>query len=230
LIDAKIYDLCIILPTMEIEGETLVNAIVAIDENATIQAIDAMISANVNTVQIIKYCSKAMDILGQQFQSKEIFLAELIMAGELLKNIMAKLGFSEKSQQNNDNNNLGTIVLGTVQGDIHDIGKNIVKSFLQSANFRVIDLGVDVAPEKFIDAINTYNAPIVALSGLLTLVYDSMKKTIEAINQAGLRDQVKIMIGGGQIDQTICDYAQADGYGVDAITAQTLARKWMGVE
>ncbi len=152
------------------------------------------------------------------------------MAAELLKKVMIKLGFSERSQSLSEENSLGTIVLGTVQGDIHDIGKNIVQSFLRAANFNVIDLGVDVPPERFIEAITTNNAPIVALSGLLTLVYESMKKTIDAIEQAGFRDHVKIMIGGGQIDQTICDYVHADGFGTDAISAQTLAKKWMGVE
>ena len=121
---------------------------------------------------------------------------------------------------------LGKVIVGTVAGDIHDIGKDIVVFMLDVNGFEVLDLGVDVPAEKFIAAINESGASIVALSGFLTLSYDSMKATIEAIKGAGLRDRVKIMIGGGQIDEQIREYTKADAYGRDAMAAVALAKEW----
>jgi 5-methyltetrahydrofolate--homocysteine methyltransferase len=119
----------------------------------------------------------------------------------------------------------GKVVLGTVKGDIHDIGKNIVAFVLDLNGFEVYDLGVDVPPEKFIEKIRQTNAPIVALSGFLTLAFDEMKATVEAIEKAGLRDKVKIIIGGGNMNEEIKVYSGADAYGVDAMAAVTFAEK-----
>jgi 5-methyltetrahydrofolate--homocysteine methyltransferase len=123
----------------------------------------------------------------------------------------------------------GKIVFGTVRGDIHDIGKNIVTFMLDVNGFEVIDLGVDVPEQKFVDKIKESGASIVGLSGFLTLAFDSMKQTIRAIEDAGLRDSVKVMIGGGQISEEIRKYTGADAYGKDAMAGVTLAKKWTGV-
>ena len=124
--------------------------------------------------------------------------------------------------------NLGKVVLGTVFGDIHDIGKNIVKFMLESNGFEVYDLGVNVPKEKFVEKIKEVNAKTVGLSGFLTLAYDSMKETIEEIEKEGLRERARIMIGGGQINEEVRKYVGADSYGKDAIEAVTLAKKWIG--
>ena len=116
------------------------------------------------------------------------------------------------------------MVLGTVKGDIHDIGKDIVIFMLDVNGFQVTDLGVDVPIEKFVDQIKELQPPVVALSGFLTLAYTSMKETVEAIEAAGLRDKVKIMVGGGTIDQQVCDYVNADAFGKDAMAAVALAK------
>jgi 5-methyltetrahydrofolate--homocysteine methyltransferase len=121
---------------------------------------------------------------------------------------------------------LGKVIVGTVAGDIHDIGKDIVVFMLDVNGFEVLDLGVDVPVEKFIEKIKESGAAIVALSGFLTLSYDSMKSTIDAIQGAGLRDKVKIMIGGGQINEDIRKYTSADAYGKDAMAGVKLAKEW----
>ena len=123
---------------------------------------------------------------------------------------------------------LGKVVIGTVEGDIHDIGKDIVVFMLDVNGFEVIDLGIDVPGQKFVDAIKESEAPVVGLSGFLTLAFDSMKNTVEAISEAGLRDKVKIMIGGGQIDEEVREYTGADAFGSDAMEAVSLTKKWIG--
>jgi len=122
----------------------------------------------------------------------------------------------------------GTIVLGTVKGDIHDIGKDIVVLMLEVNGYKVVDLGVDVPPQRFIDAIKEHQPQIVGLSGLLTLAFDSMKDTVAAIAAAGQRDMVKIMIGGAPVDEVACEYAAADGWGRDAGAAMSMAAQWTG--
>ena len=124
----------------------------------------------------------------------------------------------------------GKVVLGTVAGDIHDIGKDIVAFMLDVNGFEVYDLGVDVPAQKFVEKIKESGAPIVGLSGFLTLAYDSMKQTVEAIKDAGLRNKAKIMIGGGQINEEIRKYTGADAYGRDAMAAVDLARQFTGRE
>jgi methanogenic corrinoid protein MtbC1 len=122
----------------------------------------------------------------------------------------------------------GKVVIGTVEGDIHDIGKNIVTFMLDVNGFEVLDLGVDVPAQKFVEAIRDFQPQVVGLSGFLTLAFEVMKETVEAINTAGLRNEVKIMIGGGQVNEEIRKYAGADAYGKDAMAAVNLAKQWIG--
>jgi methanogenic corrinoid protein MtbC1 len=133
-----------------------------------------------------------------------------------------------KLKKTTESKKLGKIVFGTVAGDIHDIGKDIVVFMLDVNGFEVYDLGVDVPAQKFVDKIKETGAAIVGLSGFLTLAFDSMKETVEAIKKAGLRDKVNIMIGGGQMSDEIKNYTGADAYGKDAMAGVTLAKKWVG--
>jgi 5-methyltetrahydrofolate--homocysteine methyltransferase len=167
-----------------------------------------------------------MGIVGERYEKGTYFLPELIMAGEMLTQItqivkpeLAKMPEVERH---------GKVLIGTVKGDIHDIGKNIVGFMLDVNGFDVQDLGVDVAPQKFVEAIRQFHPQVIGLSGFLTLAFDAMKETIEAIKAAGLRDGVKIMIGGGQITEQIKEYAGADAYGRDAMAGVSLAKKWLG--
>jgi 5-methyltetrahydrofolate--homocysteine methyltransferase len=167
-----------------------------------------------------------MKKVGELFASGEYFVPDLVYAGEILREIteMVKpeLGDMSKSER------IGKCIIGTVAGDIHDIGKDMVVFMLDVSGFEVYDLGIDVPVEKFVETIKETQSKVVGLSGFLTLAFDSMKETVEAIEAAGLRDQVKIMIGGGQIDEQVREYTGADAYGRDAMAAVTLARKWLG--
>ena len=121
-----------------------------------------------------------------------------------------------------------TVVLGTVSGDIHDIGKDVVGMMLEMSGFNVVDLGVDVPPGRFVEEASRAKANVVALSCLLTVAFDSMKATVEALAQAGLRDSVSVMIGGAPVNEQLCSYVAADGWGADAVAAVRLARSWVG--
>jgi 5-methyltetrahydrofolate--homocysteine methyltransferase len=122
----------------------------------------------------------------------------------------------------------GKVLIGTIEGDIHNIGKNIVTFMLDANGFDVLDLGVDVPAQKFTEAIRDFQPQVVGLSGFLTLAFDVMKETIMTIKEAGLRDKVKIMIGGGQMDEQVKIHTGADAYGKDAMAAVTLAKNWIG--
>jgi 5-methyltetrahydrofolate--homocysteine methyltransferase len=177
-------------------------------------------------IAILEDCRVAMEVVGKRFELNEYFIPELILAGEMLKSISAEV--KPHLKQSVDVEKEGKVLLGTVQGDIHDIGKDIVNFMLDVNGFEVKDLGVDVTVQKFVDEIQSYGPDVVALSGFLTLSYSSMKETVDAIKAAGLRDQVKIMIGGGAVDEQICTYAEADAFGKDAMTAVALAKHWTG--
>jgi 5-methyltetrahydrofolate--homocysteine methyltransferase len=167
--------------------------------------------------------------VGKRFADGEYFLPELVYSGEVLKEVNAllkpKLGGAGKTAAKK----IGKVVIGTVAGDIHDIGLNIVEFMLDVNGFEVTNLGVDVPKEKFVEAIKRTKAPVLGLSGFLTPAFDAMKDTVEAVEKAGLRKNVKIMIGGGQMDDEVRKYAKADAYGKDAMAAVSLSRKWFGV-
>jgi methanogenic corrinoid protein MtbC1 len=164
-----------------------------------------------------------MEIIGQRFEAGECFIPELILAGEVLAQISEVV--KPRMQQGAERKKVGKIVIGTVEGDIHDIAKDIVAFMLDVNGFEVTNLGVDVPPAKFVEAVKQTGAKIVGLSGFLTLAFDPMKDTVAALKAAGLND-VKIMIGGGQIDESIRQYTGADAYGKDAMAAVALAKSW----
>jgi 5-methyltetrahydrofolate--homocysteine methyltransferase len=169
-----------------------------------------------------------MEIVGKRFESGEYFISELILAGEILKAISVEV--KPLIKQDGAGKKAGKVLIGTVKGDIHDIAKDIVVFMLDVNGFDVKDLGIDVPVETFVEAVKAWQPDVVALSGFLTLAYTSMKETVEAIEAAGLRDQVKVMVGGGTVDAQVCAYAKADGWGTDAMTAVSLARQWTGVK
>ncbi|RPJ63377.1 MAG: hypothetical protein EHM12_02450 [Dehalococcoidia bacterium] len=170
---------------------------------------------------------KAMEIVGKRFAANEYFIPELVYSGEIAKEIAEMV--RPMLVKGQDIKRLGKVVIGTVSGDIHDIGKNIVSFMLDIAGFEVYDIGIDQPPQSFIDKIQQTGASVVGLSGLLTLAFDSMKVTVDAIKDSGLRDNVKIMIGGGQMNDEIRKYTGADAYGEDAMAGVALAKKWIGV-
>jgi len=209
-------------------ADALVEAIADLKEEEAVRIARERLGAGEDPLKILEDGRKAMEIVGRRYADKEYFLPDLIYSGEILSKIseMSKSRLLKASQRQR----LGKCVIGTVAGDIHDIGKNIVVFMLDIHGFEVHDLGVDVPPQKFVKKIQETKAEIVALSGFLTLAFDSMKETIQAISDAGLRGRVKIMIGGGQIDEKVRDYSKADAYGTDAMSAVTLAREWVGAK
>jgi methanogenic corrinoid protein MtbC1 len=207
--------------------EDLVNTLADLKEQEVVKIVEDRLRANEDPLKILGDARKGMEIVGQRFASSEYFIPDLVYSGEILKSVTElvkpKLTGAAESKK------LGKIVFGTVAGDIHDIGKDIVVFMLDVNGFEVHDLGVDVSAQKFVDKIKETGAPIVGLSGFLTLAFDSMKQTIEAMQTAGLRDRVRVMIGGGQITEEVTKYTGADAYGKDAMAGVTLAKKWSGV-
>jgi len=178
---------------------------------------------------IEKALRPAMDIVGKKFEEGEFFLSELIVSGDFFKEIMnevilPKLGKGEIDKK------LGVVVLGTVKGDLHDIGKNIVETMLRIAGFEVIDLGVDVPPEKFIEAVKKYNPDIIGMSALLTSTIGEMKNVIDALENEGIRDKVKVIVGGAAVTEKYAKEIGADGYGRDAIDAVKICKRLLGLE
>jgi 5-methyltetrahydrofolate--homocysteine methyltransferase len=207
-------------------SKKLVSAIADMREEETLKLVRKMLAEGTPPVAILDAAREAMGIVGERYEKGTYFLPELILAGEMLTQITGvikpELAKMPEVQRH------GKVLIGTVKGDIHDIGKNIVSFMLDVNGFDVRDLGVDVAPQKFVEAIRDFRPQVIGLSGFLTLAFDAMKETIEAIKAAGLRDGVKIMIGGGQITEQIKEYAGADAYGRDAMAGVSLAKKWLG--
>jgi 5-methyltetrahydrofolate--homocysteine methyltransferase len=179
-------------------------------------------------MDIMAAARDGMAVVGQRFAEQTYFIPDLIFSGKILKGVADLAEPYLKDATGGQQERLGKVIIGTVEGDIHDIGKDMVVFMLDVSGYEVIDLGIDVPKQKFVDSIKESGSQVVGLSGFLTLAYDSMKATIDAIQEAGLRDQVKIMVGGGQIDQQIVDYTGADAYGQDAMEAVNITNQWLG--
>lgn len=204
-------------------SKELIDAITEMREEDAIAIAKKMLDGGADPLAVLDACRQAMGIIGMRFETGDCFIPELILAGEILGQITAVV--KPRMQQDAESKKLGKVVLGTVQGDIHDIAKDIVGFMLDINGFEVTDLGVDVAPEKFVETVKETGAKIVGLSGFLTLAFDPMKATVQALKDAGMTD-VKVMIGGGQIDENIRQYTGADAYGKDAMAAVALAKSW----
>lgn len=206
----------------------LCSTLADLKEKEALAIVQDRLNAGDDPLGILNDARRAMEIVGKRFAASEYFIPDLVYSGEILKSINDMV--KPKMTQAGEVKRGGKVIIGTVAGDIHDIGKDIVVFMLDVNGFEVYDLGVDVPVQKFIDKIKESGAPVVGLSGFLTLAYDSMKQTIEAIQDAGLRDNVKVMIGGGQITEEIRKYTGADAYGRDAMVGVSLAKKWTGAE
>jgi len=203
----------------------LVNALADLKEEEALKIVKDRLNTSEDPLKILEDARKGMEIVGKRFADSEYFIPDLVYSGEILKAVTELV--KPKLTKAAESKKLAKIIFGTVAGDIHDIGKDIVVFMLDVNGFEVIDLGVDVPVQKFIDKIKETNAPIVGLSGFLALAFDSMKETIEAMQKAGLRDKVKVMIGGGQMSDEIKKYTGADAYGKDAMAGVALAKKWV---
>jgi 5-methyltetrahydrofolate--homocysteine methyltransferase len=209
------------------DDKRLIELVAEMQEDEAKALAKAMLGRGVDPLHVLDLCRQAMDIVGKRFETGEYFLPELMLAGEMLEAIGAMAKPLIQGGDGSGQRKLGRVLIGTVHGDLHDIGKNIVTFMLDINGFEVRDIGIDVPVQKFIDEISAFRPQVVGLSGFLTLAFDSMKETIEAIEASGLRDGMKIMIGGGQVDQTVCNYTGADAYGANAVDAVSMCKKWI---
>lgn len=207
-------------------GDEFVRALADLDEQKVIEIAKKRIENKEDPFKILEDIRKATEIIGKRFEEGRYFVSDLIMAGEILKQVMELLKplLGDKRAESR-----GKVVIGSVEGDVHDIGKNIVIALLEAEGFEVVDLGVDQPPQAFVDAIKQYNPQIVGLSGLLTEAIESMKRTIDAIKEAGLRDRVKIIVGGGRTSEEVKNYTQADEWADDAAVGVKKIKALLGV-
>ena len=212
------------------EEQKLVDLLAEMEEDEALPLAKKMLLEDgKDPLRVLELCRIAMDKVGKLFEEGEYFLPELVLAGEMLDEIGAVAKPLIKEQEGGETKKHGKVLIGTVHGDLHDIGKNIVSFMLDINGFEVKDIGVDIPVQKFIEEIEAFQPDVVGLSGFLTLAFDSMKETIEAFESQGMREKFKIMIGGGQIDETVRNYTGADAFGVNAVEAVGLCKDWMGV-
>jgi methanogenic corrinoid protein MtbC1 len=207
-------------------NDTLISLMADLMEEETIARVKKLLHKGADPMEILDDARSAMKVVGKRFEAGECFISDLMMAGEILREVSEivkpLLGQGEKHAKR------GKVLIGTVAGDIHDIGKDIVTFMLDVSGYDVLDIGIDVPALTFAEKIQEFKPRVVGLSGFLTLAYDSMKKTVETLTQEGLRNDIRIMIGGGQMNDEVCKYVRADAYGKDALAAVKLCRQWIG--
>ncbi|MBW2617610.1 MAG: cobalamin-dependent protein [Deltaproteobacteria bacterium] len=204
----------------------LVKALVDLKQDQVMAQVAAMKRQGLGALEIVGQLQEGMRLIGQRFEAKEYYLSELIMSAELFKQAIGLL--DEELNQAGTSASHGSFLIGTAAGDIHDIGKNIVATVLGCNGFSIIDLGVDVRPEAFVEAVKEYKPSLIGLSCLLTTAFDSMKKTIEAIEAAGLREGRPILIGGAPCNETTRTYVGADSVCLNAHEAVETAKRLAG--
>lgn len=203
--------------------EALNQAVISGQDQQVKELAQQAVDAGVKPLDIINEgLIKGMNVVGQRFKVGDMFVPEVLMSARAMA---AGMEVVKPLLLDGEITNKGTVVIGTVKGDLHDIGKNLVGMMLESSGYKVIDLGTDTDPEAFVNAVKENNAKVLGLSALLTTTMLAMKETIEALEEAGLRDQVKVMIGGAPITQEFADEIGADGYAPDAASAVDLANQ-----
>ncbi|WP_287152756.1 cobalamin-dependent protein [Candidatus Solincola tengchongensis] len=199
--------------------------LVELKEREVLAAVRESLERGEDPLSLVESLREGMEEVGRRFERKDYYLSELIMSAEIFKQAMALI---EPRLEECSGGTKESVVIGTVKGDIHDIGKNLVSTLLRCDGFRVHDLGVDVPPTAFVDKLKETGARLLALSGLLTLAFDSMRDTVEAVADAGLRERVKVIIGGKPVDGKVLEYVGADAFGKDAAQGVRLANTLLG--
>lgn len=202
---------------------TLATALKDLDEKKVNEQVEAMLESGISALEIINACNDGMVAVGELFSEGKYYISQLLFSAEILKQVMKRL--DPLLEQGAATGVQGKVILGTVKGDIHDIGKNIVATLLRGSGFEVIDLGVDVPPEKFVSAVKETGAKILGLSALLNFTYPEMKNVVDAIATAGLRDAVKIIIGGAPVDEQVRTYSGADFVAKDAVDGVKICKQ-----
>jgi len=200
----------------------------SLKEKEALDLVQKKLDQGVDPLEILAEAREGLKTVGEKFSCGDYFIPDLVFSGEILNRIAKMVEPFLKGKTEEKRERRGKVIIGTVKGDIHDIGKNMVVFMLDVSGYEVVDLGIDVPPEKFVEALRKTGSSIVGLSGFLTLAFDSMKETIAAIRGAALKQKVRVMIGGGQIDEQVMTYTGADDFGLDAMAAVKLADQWIG--
>ncbi|MCD6470490.1 corrinoid protein [Candidatus Bathyarchaeota archaeon] len=210
--------------------EQIKSAILGFEEEKLVEVVKESLEKNVSPLEIINALTEALEEVGRKFEEGEIFLVHLVMAGETTKKVVSEYLEPLLKKSGTERKTLGRVVVGTVAGDIHDIGKNIVAALLFSAGFDVIDLGKDVPVEKFIEAVKKHNPDILGMSALLSTTLPVQKEVIEALKKNNLRDKIKVIVGGAPVTAEWAQQIGADGYAEDAVEAVRVAKSLIQVE
>jgi 5-methyltetrahydrofolate--homocysteine methyltransferase len=209
----------------------LYTAVVEMNEVTAMDLTCTFLDQGVSALEIFACYQSALEEIGARFEKQIYFIPELIMSGEMMKAaseiLKPKLEGQEAGAEQNSGKKLGKMVMATVEGDIHDIGKNIATMMLELNGVDVKDTGVDVPIDTIIQEVEDQNADVVGLSGLLTLAFDPMKAVVEKLKEKGLREKVKVIIGGGQMDEQVCQYVGADAFVTDAVMGVNTVKRWL---
>jgi methanogenic corrinoid protein MtbC1 len=208
--------------------DDLVTAIVEMMEDEAMTLTRRYLDQGAPPLSVLDAYREALDIIGKRFEEGKYFVPELILSGEMMKQASEWIKPLIGEQKKDEGKKVGKFLLGTVEGDIHDIGKDMVGMLFEVSGFEVRDLGIDSPAQRFWDEYRTFQPDIIGMSGLLTLAYDSMKQVVDGLKEMGVRDKVKIIIGGGQVDQYACRHVGADAWATDAVAGLKCALKWVG--
>lgn len=206
----------------------LTQAMSDLDEDSVNKIVDGVLNKENNAAEVqevVKACQQGMTFIGERYEAGEYFIGDLVFAGEVLQNVMDKL---KPILSGDSSASGGKIVLATVFGDLHDIGKNIFRCMAEASGFEVFDLGINVPVDRIVAKVKEVNPEIVGLSGVLTLALDSMKETVTGLGNAGLRDQVKVIIGGVPVNENVCRNIGADSFSTNAAEGVKICQRWVG--
>jgi 5-methyltetrahydrofolate--homocysteine methyltransferase len=206
--------------------KSLKEAVVEMQEEKALSLIKQYLEEGADPVALFGVCQEALTEIGKRFEQQIYFIPELIMSGEIMKTA-SELIKPHLTETADEGDKLGKILIATVEGDIHDIGKNIVTMMLENTGFDVKDIGVDISINTIIDEAEAFGAEVIGLSGLLTLAFEPMKKVVDSLSERGLRDKYKVLIGGGQLDEQVRIYTGADAFVTDAIAGVNLCKEWV---
>lgn len=203
--------------------EEIKNAMQDLDEDTLLELMQGVMDSGADAMEAVKACQEGMEGVGKLFEDGEYFVGDLIYAGEILTQAIEII---KPALSEGDGGNVGRLILCTVKDDLHDIGKNIVKSLLEAGGFEVVDLGIDTPAEKIVETAKAENIKIIALSGVLTLALDSMKAAVQAFKDAGMRDEVKIIVGGAPVNEVSAKNIEADAWASSPQKTVSVCRGW----
>ncbi|MCL2825940.1 MAG: cobalamin-dependent protein [Eggerthellaceae bacterium] len=207
-----------------VDIEELKTAMGDLEEDAVLKVLkEVMSDGGTRAQEAMEACQKGMDIVGSRFESGEYYISDLMFAGELM---MESVTLLSPALIHATGESLGKMVICTVEGDLHDIGKNIVKAIMIAAGFEVIDLGIDVPPAAIVEAAKTQGAKVIAMSGVLTIAVNGMKETVDGLKEAGIRDDVHVIIGGASVSESVCETVGADAWSINPQAAVGICRQW----